>query len=100
MNLKKRDKMMSLIFDRTPGIYFHVSFSVAGWLILLTLVIVVLCVQSVRITINPGPVEYPMFIDNKKIVFLGREPQSVQEARAIMATFNHHIDDGGRVAVP
>lgn len=92
--------MLKKICDRTPGFYFHVSYKALGWMIAFALIIAVLCVQSVHISLNPPPKEFPMFIDDKKIVFLGYEPRSVAEAQEIMARFRHNFKDGDRIAVP
>jgi len=95
-----RSIMLKKIYERTPGIYLHISFSALFWICAFILVFAVVCVQSVHVTLNPPTKEYPMFIDGKKIVFLGREPQSVTEAREILARFDRKIDDGHRILVP
>jgi hypothetical protein len=92
--------MIGKIINRTPGIYLHISFKTLFLIIFFTLFIAILCIQSVHVSLNPPPQEYPMFIDGKKIVFLGREPLSVMEAREIIARFDRHIKDGARVLVP
>lgn len=96
----KKNKMLNMIWDNQPGVYIHISFKTIFSMLFFAIVIAVLCVQSIKIQVNPGPAEYPMFIDGKKIVFLGREPVSVAEARDILARFDRHIDDGHRILVP
>lgn len=98
--MKRRDKMLNMILDGKPGIYFHVSFPAMAWFVAAALIVVALCVHTVAITINPSPVsEYPMFIDGKKIIFQNYEPRSIREAREILAKYEHHFKDGDFVAV-
>lgn len=92
--------MLGKILTRKPGLYFYVSYSTLGWFVAFVLIIGVLCIQSVNISLNHGPKEYPMFLDGKKLVFIGREPQSVTEAREILAGYDHKFIDGDRVLVP
>lgn len=93
-----RNGMLGKILSKSPGIYIHLSFKALGWIIFILILITVLCIDRVHINFNPGPVEYPMFIDGKKIVFLGREPQSITEARSILSRYDHKFQDGDRVA--
>lgn|SRR5574343_1276091 len=95
-----KDTMIGKIINRTPGIYLHISFKTFFSILFFTLIIVIVFIRSVHISLNPGPKEYPIFLDGKKIVFLGREPQSVTEARAILANYDHKFIDGDRVLVP
>ena len=95
-----RSILLNKIYDQTPGIYLHIPFKALGWMIAFILIIALLCIQSVRIQINPGPAEYPMFIEAKKIVFMCREPKSIAEARDILRRFDRNIVAGTRVLVP
>jgi hypothetical protein len=95
-----RDGMIGKILNRDPGIYFHISFSMFWWLLLLATISMFALIYTIDVRVNGGPVEHPMFIDGKMIVFIGAEPKSVAEAREIMARFKHKIQDGERVAVP
>jgi hypothetical protein len=97
---KQRTEIINKIFDRTPGIYLHISFKAMGFFLALLLIVAVICIRTVHISFNPPPAEYPFFIDGKKIVFLGREPSSMAEARDILASYKTYIKDGARVAVP
>lgn len=89
-----RNGMIGKIMDRTPGIYLHITFRALGYIIAIVLFIAFLLIRTVEIRLNPGPAEYPMFVDGKKIVFRGVEPRSVTEAREIMSTYRHKINDG------
>ena len=95
-----RNGMIGHILNREPGIYIHMTFGALRWIIAFAVIIAALCVHTIRINFNPAPPEFPMFIDGKKITFMGREPQSITEARAILASFNHKVQDGDRVLVP
>lgn len=95
-----RNEMINKIFDRTPGIYLHISFKALGFILVIFLIFTFLCVRTVHISLNPPPAEYPFFIDGKKIVFMGHEPSSMAEAREILAYYKKYIKDGDRVAVP
>jgi len=94
-----KNEMITKIFTKTPGIYLHISFQVLAGICLFAIFIFVLLVNTVQITVNPLPAEYPTYIDGKKIVFIGREPRSIAEARKIMAQYSHKFKDGDRVAV-
>lgn len=89
-----RNGMIGKIMDRTPGIYLHITFRAMGYMIAIVLFIAFLLIRTVEVRLNPGPAEYPMFVDGKKIVFTGAEPRSVAEARRIMATYSRKINDG------
>jgi hypothetical protein len=95
-----RNEMLTKVFYRTPGIYLHITFKKMGYVLAFIIVIAVLCVRTVHISLNPPPAEYPFFIDGKKIVFMGREPSSVAEARDILASYKTYIKDGDHVVVP
>lgn len=92
-----KNEMITKLFTKTPGIYLHISFQALGWIVLLAIFVFIVLVNTVSITVNPLPAEYPAYIDGKKIVFMGREPQSVAEARKIMAGYSHKFKDGDRV---
>lgn len=97
--MSSRNEMITKLFTKTPGIYFHITHQTAAWIGLFIIFVFVLLVNTVHITLNPPPAEYPTYIDGKKIVFMGYEPQSVAEAREILARYNHKFKDGDRVAV-
>jgi len=94
-----RNEMITKIFHKTPGLYFHVSFQAMAGIGFFIIFVFVLLVNTVKITFNPPPAEYPAYIDGKKIVFMGYEPKSVAEARKILAGYNHKFKDGDRVVV-
>jgi hypothetical protein len=93
------NKMLEKILKRSPGIYLHISFAACGWFLAFILIFVVICIHTVKIQINPWPSEYPMFIDGKKIIFMGREPRSIEEARMILSGFRYKVSDGEKVMV-
>lgn len=95
-----RNEMLTKLFYRTPGIYLHISFKTLGFILAIFLIFTFLCIRTVHIEFNKPPTEYPFFIDGKKIVFMGREPASMAEARDILAYYKTYIKDGARVAVP
>lgn len=95
-----RNEMLTKLFYHTSGIYLHISFKTLGFIISIFLIIAFLCIRTVHIEFNKPPQGYPFFIDGKKIVFLGREPASMAEARDILASYKTYIKDGAYVVVP
>ena len=91
--------MIGHILNREPGIYIHMTFGALRWIIFFALIIAALCIHTIRINFNPAPPAYPMTIDNMKIFFMGREPQSMKEARDILARYDHKVKDGDKVMV-
>ena len=95
-----RTGMIGHILNRDPGIYLHISFNMFWWLIFIATICVFAFLYTVDVRFNRGPLEYPMFIDGKKITFMGREPQSVTEAREILSSYKHKVQDGDKVLAP
>ena len=91
--------MIGHIINRDPGIYLHISFNMFWWLLLIAALCMFALMYTVDVRFNRGPIEYPMFIDGKKITFMGREPQSITEARAILSRYDHKVQDGDKVMV-
>jgi hypothetical protein len=94
--------MIGHILNREPGLYVHIPPAVIkGFVVFMLTVIIffIILIQSIRIVFNPAPPEFPMFIDGKKITFMGREPQSITEARAILSRYDHKVQDGDKVMV-
>lgn len=98
--MDSRNAMLSKIWGKTPGIYFHVSFAAVRWFFICVAMIIAALICTVDISLNAGPKEFPFFIDGKKIIFLSYEPKSMEEARTILALYRHKFQDGDRVAPP
>ena len=88
--------MIELFLRQKPGVYIYMSFNVVRALFFL---IILTAALYSYFKINVKPVEYPMNVDGKIIYFIGREPQSIIEARKYLARFNHKFKGDERVAI-
>lgn len=88
--------MLELFLRQRPGVYIYMPFNVVRSLFLLILLTTLIFAYF---KINIKPVEYPMIVDGRIIYFIGKEPQSIIEARKYLARFKHKFQGEERVVI-
>jgi hypothetical protein len=86
--------MIELFLRQRPGVYIYMPFNVVRALFFL---IILSASIYAYFHVNLKPIEYPMNVDGRIIFFVGKEPESITEARRILTKFHYKFQGNERV---